>query len=160
LLQRLHRGGDRRVLKACLGIVLVLAALGLLMTALKLYQSCCRPHPEWVRKLLHMGMGLVTLSFPWLFDESWPVWVLLVLAIAALLAVRLVKRLRSSLGSVIGGVQRTSWGEIYFPIGVALVFELSRRATDVSPVQQILLYCVPILCLTLADALAALIGLR
>src|SRR5262249_49757421 len=107
-----------------------------------------------------MGMGLVTLSFPWLFDESWPVFVLAVLAVAALVAVRTVKSLRGSLGSVIGGVERASWGEVYFPVGGALVFFLSRHAPDVSPVQRILLYCIPILCLTLADALAALIGLR
>jgi phytol kinase len=148
------------VLKAWLGILLVLAVLGLLMAALRFYQSRCRPHPEWVRKLLHVSMGLVTLSFPWLFDASWPVFVLAALASAGLLSVRLVKRLRTSLGCVIGGVERTSWGEVYFPIGVALVFDLARGAVDVSPVRRVLLYCVPILCLTLADALAALIGLH
>ena len=56
-----------------LGMAIVLAALGSLLASLRLYQKWASPHAELLRKLLHVGMGLVSLSFPWLFDSSWPV---------------------------------------------------------------------------------------
>src|SRR5262249_38352975 len=130
------------------------------MTALKFYQRRCRPHPEWVRKLLHMGMGLVTLSFPWLFDELWPILVLVVLSVAGMLALRCVRVLKCGLGSVVGGVDRASLGEVYFPVGVAILFVLYLQEDPGCPARRILLYCIPILLLALGDALAALIGVR
>jgi phytol kinase len=71
-----------------LGIALVLAVLAGLMGGLRLYQTLAAPHPELVRKLLHMGMGLTTLSLPWLFDAAWPVLVLAGLSVVALAALR------------------------------------------------------------------------
>jgi phytol kinase len=59
---------------------------------------------------------------------------------------------KSRLGQVLGGVERESWGELLFPLAVAFVFALSRGNT--------VLFCVPVLILTLADAMAALIGRR
>src|SRR5262249_18012010 len=117
------------------------------------------PHPEVVRKLLHMGMGLVTLSFPWLFDETWPVIVLAVLSIALLTSARLVAGLKSSLGSVVSGVARASLGEISFPVGVAVLFVLLIHGGAAPFDLRAVLYCIPVLLLTLADAAAALIGI-
>ncbi|MDJ1183088.1 diacylglycerol/polyprenol kinase family protein [Roseofilum casamattae] len=133
------------------GILLVLSALAGLMLGLRLYQQIYSPHPEWVRKLLHIGMGLVTLSFPWLFDSPIPVIALAIAAIAFLGGIKLISPLRDRLGSVTGGVARTSWGEIYFPISVALVFVFADG--------NLVCYLVPLLILTLADAVAALIGI-
>lgn len=142
-----------------LGMALVVGALAGLMSALRLYQKTCAPSPEWVRKLLHMGMGLVVLSFPWLFDRSWPVVVLAGVTSLGLLAVRVVKGLRDRVGDVIGGVARESLGEIYFPIAVATLFVLTLH--EEQPFERrALLYCIPILVLALADALAALVGVR
>jgi phytol kinase len=56
-----------------------------------------------------------------------------------------------SLRGVLHGVERTSWGELLFPVSVAIVFVLAKGDP--------LLYSVPILILTLADAVAALIGI-
>jgi phytol kinase len=141
-----------------LGIGLVLAILVGLMAALRLLQRLVAPHPELVRKLLHMGMGLVTLTFPWLFDAAWPIVVLAVLSIIGLLAVRLVSGLKSSVGGVIGGVGRASLGEIYFPLAVAIMFILFLYGDEAAPERRLLLYCIPVLLLTVADAAAALIG--
>lgn len=140
------------------GIGLVLAALGGLMGSLRVYQRFGSPHPELVRKLLHMGMGLTTLSFPWLFTEAWPVLLLAGLSIVGLLSVRVIGYLQDRLGSVLGGVKRVSLGEVYFPLAIALLFLLYQRG-DVSDARlRTMLYCIPILLLTLADAAAALIG--
>jgi phytol kinase len=136
-----------------IGVVLMLAALGMWIAALRLIQAWLRPHPEVVRKLMHVGMGLTVLAFPWLFDTVWPVLLVIVLALGLLAAVRFVSGLRARLGSVLGGVARQSLGEFYFAISVAVLFVLSRGL----PYENIL-YCVPLLVLALADAVAALIG--
>ena len=134
------------------GIVLTLLLFGGLMIVLKVYREKCAPHPELLRKLLHIGMGLVTLSFPWLFARPWPVFVLAGVAAALLLAIKAPGPLRKLMGGVVDGVERQGYGDIYFPIAVALLFQLARGDK--------LLYCVPILLLTLGDAIAALVGVR
>lgn len=140
------------MLPPSLGVLLVLAALLGLMTALKAYAHRRTPHPELVRKLLHVGMGLLTLSFPWLFEALWPVWLLAAIAVMHLIAVRRVPLLQRRLGGVVDGVARQSWGELYFPLSIAVVWGLSGGDP--------LLFCIPILVLTLADAVSALIGVH
>lgn len=129
------------------GIALVLAALGALLGVLRAWQLARSPHPELVRKLAHIGTGLVALAFPWLFDRPWPVAVLAALAVAAMLALR-----RSSAGGVLHAVGRHSSGELYFPVAVAALFYLAHGVA--------VFYTIPLLLLTLADAVAALIGVR
>lgn len=141
------------------GMAVVLGALGGLLLALTLYRHAARPHPELLRKLLHVGMGLVTLSFPWLFDSNWPVLVLTGLSVALLLSLRLVSTLRAGLGQVVSGVARFSLGEIYFPLAVATLWVLYMRNGGYPPELRLLGYCVPVLLLTLSDALAALVGI-
>lgn len=133
-----------------LGILGVLAALGTLIGIVKLFGR--QLPPELSRKAVHVGMGLVCLSFPWIFDDVWPVAVLAIFAVIALGAVRLVSPLRQKLGGVIGGVDRQSLGEFYFPVAVAVVFLLAG--------DQTLLFIIPVLTLTVADSVGALIGVR
>lgn len=134
-----------------LGMGLTLVALVGIMGGLRRYATTFRPHPEIPRKLLHVGMGLVTLTFPWVFAAAWPVWVLAALSVLLFVSAKVSAPLRARLGGVIDTVERSSLGDIYFPISVALVFQLSDR--------QPVYYCIPILLLTLADAVAALIGI-
>ncbi|MDX2081021.1 MAG: hypothetical protein SFU53_09575 [Terrimicrobiaceae bacterium] len=133
-----------------LGMALVLGALGLLMGTFRLLQG--RLSPELSRKGVHVGMGLVCLTFPWLFQESWPVVILALLAVLSLAAVRFLPFLRQHLGGVLGGVERKSLGEFYFPMAVAAVFVFSLG----NP----LFFVIPVLTLTVADSVGALIGLR
>ncbi|MDQ6824035.1 MAG: hypothetical protein M3007_01035 [Candidatus Eremiobacteraeota bacterium] len=130
----------------------VFAVLGMLLSGLHSYQLRRHPAPELVRKLMHIGMGLVALTFPWLFRSGVPVYVLAAAAVVLLWLVRHSGLLHRYLGGVIDGVERASYGELYFPIGLALLFWLSGGDP--------LLYCIPLLILTLADAVAALIGIR
>lgn len=133
-------------------MTVVLAAFLLLFLALQLYARGGAA-PETTRKLLHTGSGLLTLSFPFLFTEVWPV--LLLTGATALLvgAVKFTPPLRRILGRAVSGVDRTTLGEIYFPVAVALLFWLSLG-------EDPLLFVVPVLVLTLADATCAVIGLR
>lgn len=139
------------MLNPWLGITLVLAVLGSTIAALAVFKWQSNPHPEVLRKLLHVGMGFVTLTFPWVFSESWPVLLLAAIAMGIMFALKAVKSLQQ-VGSVVNSVARRSLGEIYFPLSVALVFWFAEG--------HWLLFCIPILILTLADALAALIGVR
>jgi phytol kinase len=135
------------------GIILVLIILASVMSTLRWVKRRYKPHPEVVRKLLHISMGLTTLTFPWLFEESWPVLLLAAITIPGLLLLRRSGRLKASLGDIINGVNRAeSLGEIYFPLAVAGLFVLSAG----DPLR----YSISILLLTLADALAALVGVR
>ncbi len=131
-------------------ILLTLGAVLGWMCLLAGYQRRRRPHPEWMRKGMHLGGGLIALAMPWLFDERWPVMVLGVLAAGGLGLVRAVRVLREGLGSVTGSVARKTWGEIYFPLGAAATYGLSGGDP--------LVYSTAILILTLADAGAGLVG--
>jgi phytol kinase len=135
-----------------LAISFVLAALGALVGGVKLVQARGRVDAEVARKLVHVGMGCVCLSFPWLFEELWPVWLLAGLAVAGLAALRLVPALRHRVGDVLHGVKRASLGEVYFPLGVAAVFTLAGG--------NVLLFTIPVALLTFADAAGALVGKR
>lgn len=136
-----------------LAIALALAAFLLLFAALESGARKGLLSPEATRKLLHTGSGLLTLSFPFVFHELWPV-LLLTSASAGLLAiVRFVPLVRGRFAGVTTRVGRVSLGELYFPLSVAVLFWLTLGRDP-------LLFIIPILVLTLADATGALVGVR
>ncbi|YCM45299.1 hypothetical protein V2O64_04600 [Verrucomicrobiaceae bacterium 227] len=126
-------------------ILLVLALLGSLFAIAHTLNLGC----EGSRKLVHLGMGTVCLSFPWLFHEAWPVDLLAALALASLLILR---NLKCRLRDVLYRVNRISFGELLFPVGVALVFRLTLH--DLPG------YLASVGILTFADTAGALIGKR
>lgn len=133
-------------------IAIVLFMLGALIVGVKVAQRQLAWGPEWSRKSVHVGMGLVCATFPWLFHQAWAVGVLAVGAVLALGAVRRVTAIKARFGQVLCGVERESWGELCFPVAVAFVFWLAHGS--------VLLFCIPVLILAFADAVAALIGKR
>ncbi len=130
---------------------LLLGAFGGLMAGLLACRRRYGLHPEVARKLLHVGMGLAALALPWLFERAWPVITLTGVFVLLLIGLRVLPMLREHLGSVIHGVERKSLGEIYFALGVGALFLFSSGDP--------LLFWVPMLILTLADAAAGLTGL-
>jgi phytol kinase len=135
-----------------IGIGAVVVTLVAMLGLLRLLRRRHGLHPELTRKLAHVGLGLTTLSFPWLFHATWPVVVVCGIAIATLLALRLLPVLRAQVGGVVHGIDRASLGDLYFPVSVVGLWILADR--------DWVLYTLPILTLTLADATAALIGIR
>ena len=136
-----------------LAVGVALAAFGALIVALLIYSRAGSPDSENVRKMFHVGSGLLTLAFPFLFVDLWPVLILTGVSAALVGAIEFAPEIRRRMGSVLGGERRMTFGEITFPISVALVFWIARRHTP-------LLYCIPILVLTLADATGAIVGKR
>ena len=70
------------------------------------------PHPEITRKALHAGSGLLTLSFPFLFRDLWPVLLLTAGSAAIIAALKFLPLVRRRLGRVVDDVERTTLGEL------------------------------------------------
>lgn len=135
-----------------LGMAFVVSAFAALLASLYAWQRLRPVQPEVLRKLMHVGMGLTALAFPWLFQKSWPVLSLSVGFVLLLLALETKGPLARCWKDVIGRGQRVSFGDLCFPVSVGLLFQFSKG----DPI----LYGIPILLLTFADAASALIGKR
>lgn len=133
------------------GMALVTALCGVLIGAVLWWKRTAQPPAELTRKAVHVGMGLIALTLPWLFDRAWPVLLLCGGLGLAFLALKLFAR-RSSLGAAMHDVGRESLGDLYFAASVAALWLLADG--------DWLLFTVPVLVLTLGDAMAALVGVR
>lgn len=99
------------------------------------------------RKVVHSSVGILALSFPFFFEELWPV---VVLCSAFLLI--LILSLRFNFLPSINKVKRDTIGSVLFPIIVACCFWLSIT------LKSNLYYYIPIVILAVCDPLAALAG--
>lgn len=131
-------------------MLLVAASLLLTLQALACIKRSLGIHSEITRKALHIIMGTITLTFPWLFSDPYPV-VLLALFTTAFLSILSPLSKHIAWHSVLDVKGRSSTGQLCFPLAVALLFTMSGGNT--------ILYCIPIAILTLADAVSALVGL-
>jgi phytol kinase len=132
-----------------IGITVVMVTLMVVIHALSRLQKNVSD-PEVIRKLLHVVMGLVTLSFPLIFQNAWPVLTLSIIS-SLFIAVLKVSKLKEW-APVVCAQGRESIGEIVFPLAVGLTFLIANG--------NVLLYAIPILILTFADTASALVGQR
>jgi phytol kinase len=130
-------------------LVILLGALVMLLT-LRLCHEQAKLTGEWTRKLAHIGTGAMAISFPWIFSSRIPVFIVCGASITLLLAMRYVPFMRRHLSGALDDVARESWGELYFPFSVALLFQFAHGDK--------MLYSIPLLVLTIADTVAALTG--
>lgn len=107
------------------------------------------PSSELKRKAVHLIMGIFCLTLPWIFSSPSQVDLLALISVSLLLAIRWFK---PALGQILHSVKRLSFGELLFPVGVAIVFRLANG--DLST------YLPAIAVLTFADTAGALIGKR
>lgn len=132
-----------------LAAMAVLAAAVMLLFLLSLLRKFATG-AEGMRKLAHVGTGLLAMPFPWIFSSIKPVLLVCGLALALLAVISAVPAIRARFGASLYGAGRDSHGEVYFPVAVVIVFALARGDK--------LLYAIPLLVLTLADAVAAVLG--
>ncbi len=144
----------------------VAASVGLLIVVLwgvsRLAKATALP-AELGRKLVHISLGLYCLTFPWVFAAAWEVALMCGLSVAVFGLAR--GTMRKGLGEGLHGVERVSFGEIFFAVSVALLFWLADghfilSGTDAGATRGPLLYVLPIAILTLCDAASALVGMR
>jgi phytol kinase len=130
----------------------ILAALGALLLGARALQARDWIAAETARKLVHLGMGVISLFVPSIFTSAWLVWLIALLCGAALAVVRLVPGAAAQFGGALYSVGRFSLGEIYYPLGVALAFTLARgdRAA----------FCGAVGVLGFADSAGAIVGAR
>src|ERR1700722_465915 len=107
-------------------LLAVLASALAMLCILRLYRKWMGADGEWIRKLAHIGTGLLSISLPWLFSSRIPVFIICGASVALLLAIRYLPLIRSRLSGVLDDVDRDSWGEIYFPLSVGLLYQLNH----------------------------------
>ena len=130
-------------------ILFVVSLLFLALLVIKIIEKKTNINGELKRKLFHVSMGLVMLTFPYIFNSALSVGILGIIALLVLMVLKHSK-LKNSLGTILYSVNRESLGEIFFVVSVFTIFYLSKG--------DVVLYSVPILILTFADSTAALIG--
>lgn len=133
-------------------VVGVLTGLFLGLPVIRWLSRRFNASPEVARKTIHVAMGMSCGAFPWIFERAFPVWVLAGLATVPLAVIRLIPALKIGLGAALHGIKRPSYGEVLFAPAVAAVFALAAG--------DVILYIIPIMILTLADAAGALFGTR
>lgn len=138
-------------LSSAAGMLVVTLACGLLLGLVSWWKRVGRPAPELTRKAVHVGMGLIALSLPWVFAERWPVPVLCAGMGGAFVALKRYAR-ASDLHAAMHDVNRASLGDLYFAVSIGILWVLAGSDR--------LLFVIPVLVLTLGDAVAALVGVR
>ena len=112
--------------------------------------------PESTRKLVHLGIGLITLSFPFLFDDHLPV-----LAICAPFLLMDVLAKEFNFLKSIHSIVRKSYGTLAYPVIVyPLFWGYDFVGTLCCDTPQYALYFVPILIMAFSDPMAAVVGKR
>ncbi|NOQ73724.1 MAG: phosphatidate cytidylyltransferase [Crocinitomix sp.] len=102
---------------------------------------------EITRKTVHLGTGLITLSFPIFLTTHWSVLILTVSFVVILALSKKFNLLKS-----INGITRTSRGSILYPIIIYTTYLIFTLFDDV------LFFYLPILILAICDPIAALTG--
>ena len=104
---------------------------------------------EYTRKFVHILAGLVTMSFPLIFDSVFPV----VFLCTSFLAVLQLSQNLDFLPSI-NNIDRVSKGSFYFPVAIMVSFWISWKLSNP------MMYYLPILIMVLADPFACLVGKR
>jgi phytol kinase len=116
-----------------------------LLCVSELWWRGSRVHSELSRKFVHITVGSFVAFWP--FFLSWHQIELL--SLAFLIAVTISKYLH--IFNAIHSVQRPTWGELFFAIAVGLVAFITHNKW---------IYMTALLQMSLADGLAAIVGLR
>ena len=96
-----------------------------------------------VRKVIHVGMALLSIGVSFVFDYHVMIWVGSVFALL-FLGARSVYQFRS-----LRDRKAESWGEIFFPLGIAV-------SAAIAPTQSI--FIAALLTLALSDTVAFIVG--
>ena len=102
------------------------------------------------RKALHISIGLAALAFPLFLTSTWMVIVTMSLVVTWMVAVRRIALMKRLFGRVLHDTDRRSHGELYFVVAVGTLLLASNG--------DAILYTIPILILSIADAAAAIVG--
>jgi phytol kinase len=125
--------------------IVVAAAYGLIFVVIEIIAKRLRPPKELARKLSHILAGLAAALLP--FVITFPEIALL----GALFVVAAFVSLRGNIFKAMHGVNRKTYGEVYFPLGIAICALLFPEK---------LYFMYGVLVLGVSDALASLVGTK
>lgn len=128
-----------------MNLLLALAVVAVILVATEVLWRQKLVHNEDARKIIHIGVGSFVAFWPYFMS-----WRQIQLLSLILLVVVLVSR-QKQLFNAVHSVSRRTWGEIYFPIGIGV-------SAFVAPAP--IIFTAAILHLSLADGLAAVVGVR
>lgn len=128
----------------------ILLFLTLVLIFINIFGKRYHLHLEIQRKLLHIALGFVSLSFPFVFDATSEVALLMIIALLVLLLLRYIPVLRRTLGESIYGVNRSWFGGGLFVISILALCFLAH--------DNYILYSGSLLTITFADSFAAIVG--
>lgn len=126
-------------------VIVALSAIFCLLILAELLWRTKRLEVEISRKIVHIGTGIIVASWPYYLD--WTTIQLLSLALLAVVIVSYKLRIFQS----IHAIERLTIGEVLYPVGIGICALLSPAPW---------VFTVAVLHLTLADGLAAIIGLK
>jgi phytol kinase len=93
-------------------VALSSAVLLAIMAGVKLVGMHFGWRPELQRKAVHIATGSYATCLPLIFSDRWPVLLLIGIAAATMLILRLPRLATSGLGTTLHGVERKSYGEL------------------------------------------------
>jgi len=141
---------------------LILGSIFLLLFAIGEYLFRRRKwDAEHTRKLVHVGSGLLALTFPLVFENHW--WVL---GLCGSFYLILISSKKFGFLESINGVDRITYGSDLFPVAVYVLFLwYQRNVGSATPeiglsYKLLYLYYHPLLTLAICDPVAALVGRR
>ena len=123
----------------------VLLSMAIVVSLAEWWLHRFHPPVEWTRKVVHVWCGAIAAVFPWILSSAWSVAFIALVFEALFVVARTNHWLRC-----LYAVERRSLGEFYFVISVLILFIVAHD----TPV----FYLISVLTLTVADALAALMG--
>ncbi len=100
---------------------------------------------EISRKAVHVFSGIIALTFPYYIHSHW-----VVLGLVGFFGLLMFVTKRTHLLSSVHEVGRKSYGSLYYPLAIYLIYLLASHT--------LVLYFTSILVLTVSDAFAALVG--
>jgi phytol kinase len=122
----------------------VVAVLGLLVVS-EIWWRKRHPHGEFSRKFVHITIGSFVAFWPFFLSWQQIRW----LSAAFLIAVLISKKYK--IWHAIHSVQRPTWGELYFGLATGLMTFITTNKW---------VYMAALLQMSLADGLAAVLGVR
>lgn len=126
------------------GVLIILGAFTVILVTAEVWARL-GAKPEWTRKLVHLGGGLIGLALPWLIESPW-----VVLILTASLSALFLLGERLDVMKSLHKVERKTRGSEYYPLAIWLVFVIAA--------DRKWLYVAAVLTLAVADAFAAIIG--
>ncbi len=124
-------------------LLIVIGLYGLVFVGLEVLATRYKPSAERARKLAHIlaGLGAALLPAFLTYPEIGLAGVLLIIGMAV--------SMKRQIFTSVHGVDRTTYGELYFPLGIVLCALLFP---------DVLLYTYAMLAVGISDALASLVG--